>query len=343
MDKASTVGILEEFRIEFLACWHRLPNKAFFFVLLAAWLALFQFFGNSTLGYIPTPSLLRWMYLAYQPTGDTGMSDDGHGNLVPFLVLGLFWWKRKELMAVQVKTWWPGLLILGFALLLHVAGYAVQQPRISIMSLFIGIYGLMGLAWGFNWLSASFFPFFLFAFSVPFGSLGQPITVPLRMLVCRLVEVVCHYALAIDILRVGTELIDPTGHYKYDVAPACSGIRSLVAIFLMATAYGFLSFRATWKRLLLMASALPFAVLGNLVRMLLIVVAAEIGGQTWGNAVHDSSVLSLIPYIPTILGLFVMGNWLQGPKKPKGEKPTQKAEMTVTRPEPPALPAPAKH
>ena len=24
-------------------CWQRLPNKAFFFVLLAAWLALFQF------------------------------------------------------------------------------------------------------------------------------------------------------------------------------------------------------------------------------------------------------------------------------------------------------------
>ena len=33
-----------------LDCWRRLPNKAFFFLLLAAWLALFQFLGNSISG-----------------------------------------------------------------------------------------------------------------------------------------------------------------------------------------------------------------------------------------------------------------------------------------------------
>jgi len=42
------------------------PNKAFFFLLLAAWLALFHFLGNSVLGYIRTPSLLQWMYHTLQ-------------------------------------------------------------------------------------------------------------------------------------------------------------------------------------------------------------------------------------------------------------------------------------
>jgi len=50
-------GVLEEFRIEFLNCWQRLPNKGFFLGLFAAWLALFRFLGKSTLGYIPTASL----------------------------------------------------------------------------------------------------------------------------------------------------------------------------------------------------------------------------------------------------------------------------------------------
>jgi len=47
MPDQPTDGIIEEFRTEFLKCWERLPNKGFFLVLLAAWLALFQFRGNS--------------------------------------------------------------------------------------------------------------------------------------------------------------------------------------------------------------------------------------------------------------------------------------------------------
>ena len=193
-----------------------------------------------------------------------------------------------------------------------VAGFVFQQPRLSIIGLFTGIYGLMGLAWGPAWLRACFFPYFLFVFCVPFGTLAQPITFPLRLLVCRLVEFVCHYILAIDVLRDGTALKDPTGRYSYEVAAACSGIRSLVAIFLMATVYSFLAFRGFWKRLLLLVAAFPLAVLGNLVRMLFIIIAAELWGQSAGNYVHESSVISILPYIPAIVGLFLIGRWLEG-------------------------------
>src|SRR5437867_9356620 len=105
----------------FAACWRRLPDKGLFFGLLAAWLALFHFFGNSTFGYVDTPSLFHWMFNAYNSKSPT--ADDGHGNLIPFVVLGLFWWKRKELLALPMKTWWPGLLLVALALALHVIGY----------------------------------------------------------------------------------------------------------------------------------------------------------------------------------------------------------------------------
>jgi exosortase len=255
-------------------CWRRLPNKGFFFTLLAAWLAVFHFFGNSLLGYVHTPSLLTGMYSAYNVPNPA--SDDGHGNFVPFLVVGLFWWKRKELLALPLQMWWPGLLILVVGMVLHVLGYALQQPRLSIIALFTGIYGLMGLAWGREWLRNSVFPFFLFAFSVPLGGQAAFITFPLRLLVTWLVTVTAHL-LGIDVVRMGTQLADPTGTYQYDVAAACSGIRSLIAIFLLATIYAFLMFRSPGKRLLLMASALPLAVLGNYLRLLLIIMAAELG------------------------------------------------------------------
>ena len=45
--------------------------------------------------------------------------------------------------------------------MMHLLGYMAQQPKISIMALFLGVYALMGLAWGPEWLRESFFPIVL--------------------------------------------------------------------------------------------------------------------------------------------------------------------------------------
>jgi exosortase len=329
VDNQPTNGILEDFRIQFMECWQRLPNKGFFLVLLVAWLALFHFLGNATLGYISTPSLLSWMHASYGSSGDAGGSDDSHGKLVPFVVLGLFWWKRKQLLAQPLRIWWPGLLLLGLSLGFHLVGYMAQQPRISIIALFTGIYALMGLAWGPHWLRESFFPFCLFAFCVPLGWSAVSITFPLRLFVCRAVEVISGNILQIDILRQGTALMDPTGRYQYDVAAACSGIRSLFATFAVAIIYAMLSFRTWWKRGLLITAALPLAVLGNTVRMLTIIVAAEFWGQDAGTYVHDGGpfgIISLLPYAAAFAGLLLLGHLLQEhPLKPAGSPAAQPA------------------
>lgn len=328
MDTPSDVGILEEFRVEFRDCWRRVPNKGFFLALLAAWLALFQILGSSTLGYVRTPSLFYWMYDAFSGGGHLAESDAAYGLLVPFGVLIIFWLKRRELLALELKPWWPALGLVGFGLLLHVLGYLVQQPRISVIGFFTGLYGLTGLAWGLGWLRASFFPFFLFAFCVPLGSLSQAITFPLRLLVTRLVEQICHFFLAIDVVRHGTMLIDPTGRYQYEVEAACSGIRSLAATLAFGIVLGFFSFRSWWKRLVLIGSAIPFAVLGNLLRLLAIIIAAEIGGQSWGNAVHEGGpggIYVLILYVPGFAGLLLLERCLLGRKRTPPPRPSAKA------------------
>ncbi|HHY85079.1 MAG TPA: exosortase/archaeosortase family protein [Verrucomicrobia bacterium] len=306
----SNVGVLDEFQTELVEFWRRLPNKAFFFTLLAAWLALFQFVGNPVMGYVKTSSLYAWMMEAYTSPNPVA-ENDRHGPLIPFLVLGLMWWKRRELMSVPPRVWPPALIVVVGALALHSVAYVAQQPHFSIVALFAGIYGLMGLAWGWHWMIRSFFPFILFVFSVPLGNRSDFITVPLRHLVSWLVEKVCSYGLGIDVIRMGNLLFDPTGSYQYEIAAACSGIRSLVVIFLISTLYAFVFFRSPWRRLVMIALAVPMAVLGNLLRMLCIVIAAAIGGQEWGNAVHDGSISSLLPYVPAIMGVFIVGRYLE--------------------------------
>ena len=330
MEEQPANGILEDFRIQLVDCWQRLPNKGLFFVLLVAWLSLFHFLGNSTLGYIPTASLLSWMRAAYASAGDAAARDDSHGKLIPFAVLALFWLKRKRLLALPLRTWTPGILVVALALMLHLLGYMVQQPRISIVALFVGIYGLMGLAWGPQWLQESFFPFCLFAFCVPLGWSAVSITFPLRLLVCRAVELISGYILQIDILRVGTALINPAGHYQYDVAAACSGIRSLFATGAVAIIYAMLCFQPWWKRGVLIASAVPLAVFGNIVRMMTIIIAAEIWGQEAGNYVHEGGplgIISLLPYVAAFAGLIFLGRLL-GEHPPKSVTDPTLAQAT---------------
>ena len=301
------------FWAEVVVCWQRLPNKLFFFALLVAWLALFHFLGNSLLGYIHTHSLFAWLDEAYNSPNPA--ADDGHGNLIPFVVTGLFWWKRKALLALPLQVWWPGIFLVAFAALLHVAGYVVQQPRLSVLAMFTGIFGLMGLAWGRAWLKETVFPFWLFIFSVPLAALMLPLTFPLRLMASWLTAVVANL-LTIPVVRMGTQLMAPDGSFQYDVAAACSGMRSLVAIFLLATIYGFLTFRTPGKRIFLMALAFPLSVIGNFTRLTCIIFAAEIGGQSAGNFVHENVFFSLVPYIPVMVGLFLAGRWLEKKTKP---------------------------
>jgi len=312
MNGNQTKAAPTDWRADTIECWQRLPNKVFFFTLLAAWALLFQFLGNSILGYVHSPSLFEWLYNGYNLPGEGG-DDASIGNLIPFLVAGIFWWKRRELLALPLQLWWPGLLVLAAALALHIMGYLVQQPLVSVVALLAGIYALMGLAWGRAWLRHSSYPFFLFVFSVPLTAHLNFILFPLRLFVCWLVEMVAHL-FGIEIIRQGTQLMDPSGTFQYEVAAACGGMRSLIAVFLLATVYGFAVFRSPGKRILLMVLALPFAVLGNMLRLLAIIIAAEMGGQKWGNYVHEGGpfgIISLLPYVPGIVGLLWVGRWLE--------------------------------
>ena len=86
----------------------------------------------------------------------------------------------------------------------------------------------------------------------------------------------------------------------------------MVAIAVLAIIYAFVVFRSGWHRALLIASAAPLALIGNTFRMLIIVFAAEfLGGQKAGAAAHDNWFWSLLPYVPAIAGLLLLGRWLE--------------------------------
>jgi len=97
------------------------------------------------------------------------------------------------------------------------------------------------------------------------------------------------------------------------VAAACSGMRSLTAITAIALIYAFVAFKKPWQRALMIASAVPFAVVANVARLSSIIVASEAFGAKAGQWVHNSDWLSLLPYVPAIGGMFLLGHLISRP------------------------------
>jgi exosortase len=291
--------------------WRQLPNRGFFLALAAAWVVLFCFLGNATYAPQDTPSLPAWMYYIYTAPN----VDEGHGLLIPFVVLALYWWKRKELVAQPPRLWWPALGLVALALSFHFVGFVAQQQRLSVIGFLLGLYALTGLAWGWHWLKASFFPVFLLIFCVPVAESAAALTMPLRLLVSRIVELIAHAGMAPDLVRDGTQLFDSQHTFAYEVAAACSGIRSLVALLALTTIYGFLTFKSPWKRAVMMLVALPLAVFGNVVRLCFTIIVAETFGQGAGKAVETK--FGFVTFLVAVGCALLIARWLEGrPSEP---------------------------
>jgi hypothetical protein len=143
--------------------WRQLPNKGFFFTLAIAWVALFIFLGNHHIQLFGFAFAFVWMFnITLSP-----LVDEGHGLLIPFVVLVLFWWRRKELLAQPPSLWWPAIGLIVLHCCCTYAGLCGAATAFVGGRISFGLYGLTGLAWGKHWLKASFFPFFLLVFCIP--------------------------------------------------------------------------------------------------------------------------------------------------------------------------------
>ena len=76
--------------------------------------------------------------------------------------------------------------------------------------------------------------------------------------------------------------------------------------------------------LLIIFSAFPLAVAGNVFRLALIILAAEVAesaqpgvGQAAGNFVHENGILSLLPYVPAFVGVLIIGRLIKEDDRPE--------------------------
>ncbi|MEO6875275.1 MAG: exosortase/archaeosortase family protein [Opitutaceae bacterium] len=248
--------------------------------------AVFQFFGNASFGYIKSSSLFWWW--GYQ--WFNAESETGHGSIILGISLWLLWRNlRKENRSCEshgaYDSIWPAVIAMVVGVVLHAMGFAAQQARLSILALLIFSWGVLRLGGGRRWGAAAMFPLGFLMLAIPLNALDSA-GFWLRLWVIKASAGLAHVA-GIGVIQNGTQLMAPDGHYSYDVAAACSGVRSLMALLALSLLMGYLNFRTWWRRGVLVLLCFPLIYLGNVARIASIVFVGHWLGQSGGERAHD--------------------------------------------------------
>ena len=227
-------------------------------------------------------------------------SDNSHAILVPFICLYLGWAKRRELASATFRGSLLGgvflVFCLAFYLLSYTGGFAMGARLMIVGS-------LGGLVWScFGWptLRILVFPlsFLLFMVPVP-DTLLNFVSFPLQLQATKISTWIIGL-FSIPVYREGNMLYFV--QTQLEVAEACSGIRSIVSLVMLSVLLAYLSNNGTTRKVILVACAIPVAMLANIVRVSGTGVLAHFfGDQVAKGFLHDFSGIVVF-----VFGLMVM-------------------------------------
>ena len=262
--------------------------------------------------------------------------------LVPVLSAWLAWARREELRRLPVRPSWFGLVVLTLGLFAYWVGHRADTAYPGFAAFQIMVAGFMLLLAGGRWMRVLFFPWLFLVFMWPAFPLEDQLALPLRLMTANLSSQMLN-GIGIDTLREGTGLLSAADAgrglaegqlFKLDVEDPCSGIRSLYALMMLSALYGYVFLRGLWPRVTLFLCAIPLAILGNLVRMVLLAAGSLAFGMDFavGRVVEGHMDISLFHelagyavFAVALAGMFAISSLLEG-------RPWKKRQAAVRKP-----------
>jgi exosortase len=193
------------------------------------------------------------------------LPEAGHGLLLAPVAVWLAW--KSGIRRDAVGNVALGLAMLMLAIVIrYLAGLAAElfSMRASIV---LALGGLTVYHYGFRQLLRWWLPFLLACLSIPLPELvTQALAMPLQFRASEMGAALLRWR-AIPVLLTGNVIRIP-GHELF-VTEACSGLRSLTALLSLAVLMGGLMLKHPVARILLVALAIPIAIVINGVRVFL--------------------------------------------------------------------------
>jgi len=213
-----------------------------------------------------------------------------HGFLIPFVALYMVWYKKNELSLLPEKSSNYGLLVIIFGMLVHFAGNVGSELFLMRFSMIITIAGIVIYYYGSAVFKKVLVPIAYLILMIPLPSIiWNKLAFPLQLFAARLSAESIMF-LGIPVLREGNIL--HLANTSLEVIDACSGIRSLTSLLALTGLFAYLAPLGAVKKWVLFLSAIPIAVLVNVIRLTITgAMAAWISPETAHGFLHDMSGL----------------------------------------------------
>lgn len=230
--------------------------------------------------------------------------------LVPF-VSGYFTWKKwPEIRNLKRSSSGLGLVLIGIALLMHMAGAVLDVSGPSGVSVLLFLLGGCIYFHSRNLVRVLAFPLAYTIFMIPIpGGVLDMVGFPLQLWASGATAAFLN-AIGIDVMRTGVNLSVPG--YDFQVAAACSGLSSLVALIGVTAVFAYITRLPVKFKWILFSLSLPIALVANWIRITTIaLVGYEWGPNAANNIYHDWS--SPILFMVAIATLFLLSwgfEWL---------------------------------
>lgn len=232
-----------------------------------------------------------------------------HCLLVLPISLWLVWRQRRRLAALTPRAQpWVLLPLLALAVLWMLADLVVVNAATQfalVAMLVLAVPAVLGV----EVTRTILFPLLFLFFGVPFGEFALPV----------LMEWTADFTVfalqlsGIPVFREGQHFVIPSGNWS--VIDECSGVRYLMASFMVGSLFAYLNYRSYKRRVVFMLFSLLVPVVANWVRAYLIVMMAHLSGNRIATGV-DHVLYGWVFFGIIIFIMFVIGARWSEPDAP---------------------------
>jgi exosortase len=214
----------------------------------------------------------------------------GYGYLVPPTVAYLLWCKRKAVKTAQVRAGaWPILAVIVLAIVAEMVGILSVFNLLQSVAFMALILAVPYYLWGREVFAKIWGPLAFTATMIPWpDQLTSMILLPSQTLSTKLAAAMLGI--------VGTSpQVDGTmvvlNNYHFEVAKACSGLTILFPVVAIAILNCMMVDAALWRKALVLVVSVPISLFANALRIAIIGVIGNAGGEALAGRLHDSSGL----------------------------------------------------
>ena len=267
----------------------KLPALLVFILILICWL------------YRVT--LLQTVQLFSDPQGNMS-----HGWLITVCSVYAIWRQRASLRSTEKHYSLTGILCMLLSLALLWLGNEhslLWLQQISFISL---IWSLIYALWGWKVARLTMFPVWYLTFTISIPSVLENLILKLQ----DISTTASYYLMSgcgFDIFQQGNDLLSSIegSEFQFNIAGACSGIRSLLALTAFTALYAWYTQKTLIQKWLLFFCSFPVAILCNVIRVFSIcLVAVTFGQETAVGYYHDYS--GYVVVLLAIVLIFKLGS-----------------------------------